>query len=54
MSTYASDTQNFWTTWMQALRDSQGVEGSIGNTCPDYVTSRPTGQSSATTWAGAV
>ena len=54
MSTYASDTQNFWSTWMQALRDSQGVSGSIGNTCPDYVMTRPTGQSNATTWAGAV
>lgn len=54
MSTYASDTQNFWSTWMQALRDSQGVEGSIGSTCPDFITERPQGQSNATTWAGAV
>ena len=54
MSTYASDTQNFWSTWMQALRDSQDVTGSIGNTCPDYVMTRPTNQSNAITWAGAV
>ena len=54
MGSYASDSFNFWNTWMQSLRDIQTNQGFIGNTSPDYSISRGNGTANSTTWAAAV